>query len=301
MASDEGALRGYVPEPWSQELTDALDGWGFGALTPVPPFMWAQHTEYDPVLLTEVDAGDAAPEDLIVADGDWACDEGSQVVGGLVVSQTCDVAAKGPGERHVTVQVSPVVRVDSLNQQRRELMEKWGIVDRALLDPPSWEGTFVADLRLSVPMSKAVLARHEPVPAFTDEHRMLMLAEHVATKIRRPALHDFLSETVRNEIRQEIKSAKGDSQWWAPVEEILVSTTPDRLNPTHAQLIVVAQRPLSPKAKQRWHDLVERFVKRGAKARIVMQAPNCCTAKSLKADVYRRAVKLHIPELRSPY
>jgi hypothetical protein len=270
-----------VEAPPAQE---GLDGAGVGAVGEVRMVCGPD----DPV------------RDLVVAEADWASDKNGEVVAGLAISQTCDVVATGPGARHATVQVAPVVRVDTLNPERRLSLERWDVADRALLEPPNWEGTYVADLRLSVPVSKGVLARHRPVPAFPDEKRMLLLAEHVATKVRRPALHDFLSETVRDEIRQSIKSSKVDSLWWAPVEEVLVTATPDRLKPTHAQLLVVSQGPLDPAAKQRWHDLNERLANRGKKAGIVMRSPLHNTAVELTADVYRAAVKLHIPELRTP-
>ena len=324
MPADDLALTPYVPTPpWSRELRDSLNGWAFGSLTAAPPLMWAQYPGLDQVLQVEVDladeaqgaAGEEVTEDasldagrddgggvgaMVVAEGDWGSDENGEVVAGLVVSQTCDVVATGPGARHATVQVAPVVRVEGLNPERRVSLKRWDVVDRALLEPQGWEGTYVADLRLSVAVSKAVLARHRPLPAFPDERRMLLLAEHVATKVRRPALHDFLSETVRDEIRQAIKLSKGDALWWAPVEEVLVTASPDRLNPTNAQLLVVSQDPLDPPAKQRWHDLNERLVGRGKTAGIVMRSPQHATASELTASVYRAAVKLHIPELRTP-
>ena len=52
-----------------------------------------------PALTALMDAHDeAAPDDMRESLGY-----------GIVISQTCDVAASGPGRRHPTVQVSPVI------------------------------------------------------------------------------------------------------------------------------------------------------------------------------------------------
>lgn len=316
MATDDLALRPYVPDLWSPELRKNLDDGEFGRLVPAPPLAWVQYPGMDPVLQVEVpadaDEQEARPLErrpidptkegtgLVVAEGDWGGGEDGRVVCGVVVTQTCEVVSSGPGARHPFVQVAPVVKVERLDHNRRAAMEAWAVADRALLEPPGWDGTYVADLRLSFPMSKDVLARHEPLPAFADEERMLLFAEHAATKIGRPALHDFLSETVPNHIRQAIKASKDDVSWFASVEEVMVIAEPTRLNPTSARLLVVSEKKLDAPAKQRWHDLNEQLVKRGHAEGITMRSPKHGVVRKLKADAYRSAVQLYVPELRTP-
>lgn len=330
MASDDLALEPYVPDRWSPELRNALNDWEFGCLVPAPPLAWVQYPGVDSVLQVEVsaeptgDVTDQTPEgaganqhegdapagqpvdptkegsDLVVVEDDWGGGENGRVVGGVVVSQTCDIVSSGPGARHPFVQVAPVVKVEDLDANRREAMEGWAVADRALLDPPGWDGTYVADLRLSIPVSKDVLARHKPVPAFGDEERMLLFADHVATKVGRPALHDFLSETVPKHIGQAIKASKDDASWFAPVEEVLVIAEPTRLNPTSAKLLVVSEDPLDAAGKQGWHDVNEGLVQRGRAEGITMRSPKHAVARKLTADVYRSAVRLYVPELRTP-
>ena len=129
-----------------------------GRLLPTLPLFWAA----TPELVDEITDVDAPP---------W--DEGGLVViqlegsipYGVVTSQTCDIAATGPGCHHPTVQVSPVVAVEidagTLGNIRRFRMKAHALMTAADLD-----GTYVADLRISLPVSKAVLVA-EPMASAT--------------------------------------------------------------------------------------------------------------------------------------
>ena len=293
MTTDDAALAAHTPTDWPPELVESLDRWELAHLVPSPPLFWAQYYGDDLVtnLSVSLDEGEPGPLTTVQLE--------AHVPYGIIVSQTCDVAARGPGVRHPTVQVCPVVQVDEINANRLAAIARFDVGDRALLQPPDLEGRFIADLRISVPLSKGALAKFEPMRAFAEENDVLAFADHLARKIDRPALHDFLSGDVRAEIRTQIRAERGDPSWYTKVEEVRVLTTPTRLQPVHAQLLVVAQSSLSPEERTRWHNLSESLVRRGRSHTIELRSPWHETSDELRASVYRRSVALDIPELRT--
>ena len=63
-------------------------------------------------------------------------------------------------------------------------------------------GEWAADLRISLPVSKAVLLRQSRVHGFREQHQTLEFAERVAAKTRRPALHDAIADGLVPRLRE---------------------------------------------------------------------------------------------------
>lgn len=154
----------------------------------------------------EVDAA-VDPDDVgarpAMSDEGWA----------IVTSQTCDIQATGPGERHTHVQVSPVVRLDGQISAERLKAARAGMV-RELVHLADFDedGDWFADLRISLPVSKGVLLGRTPRAAFATTDMANKFSERVAAKIRRPALHDAVDDPLRKSLREAIRKAVDHGQ-----------------------------------------------------------------------------------------
>ena len=105
----------FSDTPFDADRTNDLDPWRTGDCVPGARFFWAGPNRPDPV--TGVDGpGNAAPG------APWHIHGLSAEVGdiAIITSQTCDVTAKGPGEQHPTVQVSPALSLAGLSSNALE-------------------------------------------------------------------------------------------------------------------------------------------------------------------------------------
>jgi hypothetical protein len=184
---------------------------------------------------------------------------------------------------------------------RLAAIRRWEIVDLALLDPPDGnEATWTADLRISIPVSKAVLARFTPRPGFRSERGFMDFAARLAAKVERPALHDFVSGEVRQIINDAVKSAgANDTTWWTDVDEVRVRCTPTRLTPKTLEFLVIARDgKLVAADRGRWRTTINR-VRKAAKAHgIEVMYPLHRERLTLSAQDYRSSTALQITGLR---
>lgn len=291
------ALAPYTPNAWEEIAGgDKIDRWKQGDLLGPIPLGWIAPRGVDLVTDLEVTTEDAplvltsAPSGMTLA---------------IITSQTCDVTTGGPGARHPFVQVSPVAEVPGIEANKLGALHRGEVVDLVLLAPPGRPASappLVADLRISLPVSKAVLVEMDPRPAFSDENGYLEFAHKLAVKVERPALHDFVTRDARSIIRDAIrKDSSTDTSWWSQVEEVLVLCLPTRLAPMDVEFIIVARgNRLGPAEADKWKRVIEQ-VRKGAKQHgIKVRLPLHETTRDLRASMYRSSTALDIPELRQP-
>lgn len=282
----------YLPQPWPDSVVFSLDNWTQGCLLAEVPVFWHGPSGHDPVLGLD---GPEKPLPVLAGSRlsvDWA----------IVTSQTCDIAGTGPGSRHPYVQVSPLLRVpDEWQGNKLDAIRAYSVTYLAPVYPPSLDGDWVADLRLSLPISKGVLAAQLPTPAFLDEAQRLFFGEHVSARLRRPALHDVFTGEFIPSLGAYIEStAKSSPEWWQHVEQLRLLLTGNRLNPTAAQLIIVEQIALDSDEKQlwrAWHRTGKRILK---PYRIALSAHVFGGLDKLPARLYSDSVPLYVPELGRP-
>jgi len=123
----------------------------------------------------------------------------------MLVSQTCDVGATGTGGKHPFVEIASVFRRNDCDQGERRDIEQFKSTYQVALTQPPEDGFRVADLRLVMPISKALLAAYDPLPGFASSKDLLNLAEALARKRRRPALHEALSEDLPKSLDAYVK------------------------------------------------------------------------------------------------
>lgn len=111
-----------------------------------------------------------------------------------------------------------------------------------------------ADLRLQVPISKALLLDRDPIDGFVTEEESLEFGEVLAQKFRRPALHVGLSEHLPAKLEEFVRGVGHTKQCMAQVEQVRLHILEgNRLNPTRGQLLVITTSvPLDAAAVEQW-------------------------------------------------
>ena len=286
-----------LPTAWPADVAQGLAVWRTGDLVADPVFSWAGPAAADPV--TEAGAGGRHSYD-------WepVADPGLSVTYGLVVSQTCDIVATGPGAKHPFVDIVPVFRADGYAEARREIEQfKRGYLVALTAQPA--EGFWVADLRLTMPVSKALLVVRTPLPGFATEEDLLNFAEALARKRRRPALHDVLSETLPRSLddyADEQAKAKPPAPpgWLEKVDQVRLRVTNGRLQPQGAQLWVLQQTPLDPAEIQVWRGWHARGSRLLKKAKIGLLSTQFTDLDKMSARLYSETIPVFVKALGRP-
>jgi hypothetical protein len=218
----------------------------------------------------------------------------------VITSQTCDIGATGQGRLHPTVQVCPLVLLTGRYSGERIAEINLGKVGYlAPITAPPEPGSWAADLRISLPVSKAVLVAQTRTSCFAQEVETLMFAERVASRILRPALHDAISDGLVTGLRQEIKASQKADQWPDKIEQFrLCVHQGDRLEPKRVQVYVVAIEPLTLLERQPLRAWRKRENKRLMKmAGIELNPMRFIDLSRMTAMEHRSSCPLHVPEL----
>lgn len=286
------------------EVSAALDQWRQGDLVSGLRVFWGISDDgRDPLSGVQVD-----PQ----PDGGWAAvresmdtedgvDPPEQL--GIIVSQTCDVVATGPGARHPTVQVAPIVNLMNVPESRANDVRAGRTVDMVIvtnLHPP---GDWAADLRISLPVSKALLIGQQPNRGFLTEEDCLRFSDQIAIKLRRPALHDHIAVDMTRSLEALIRRERvAGAAWMDRVEQIRVRVTlGDRITPKALELIVITiDEPLSAAEKEslrKWRtDQVKTFAKATGGGKLLPL--RILPLSKVNVQDYRESVPLRLDELQ---
>jgi len=292
VSADLDELRQELPPA----LVNALEPWEQGMYVRRVPLVWAGPKGRDPVfddpaLPTEADGT------LVASDAADAFFEHT-----VITSQTCDVIGTGTGATHPFVQVSPVrllpadTAVDRISR-----LERYEIGDEAPVSKPPGPGTWVADLRVSIPVSKAALTSQEPASAFATGRDAVEFSKHVARKTRRPALPDVLGVDLPRSLGSWIKTyASADPSWFESVEQVRLRITGDHLRPTEVALVVIADHDLAVEHCLPWRKWRTSFSKVLIKPphSIQLEPVEFKTMDTMSARLYRDTVWVRLPELK---
>jgi hypothetical protein len=285
---DAKSIDEFVPASWPPHVVAGLEQWKQGDLLRGGARFWAGPGTHDQV--TSI-PGDGA---------DWDVQDQGYETGWLAVaSQTCDISAAGAGRNQPFVEVHPVVRVDIIYPpQKIEVIENWGVTYLAPLSSPPGDGDWAIDMRLTMSISKGLLFSMEPTPGFVSEIDRLNFAEAVATRKRRPALHDVLSSELPKSLGKYISATeKTKPEWWQHVEQVRLKIIGDRLAPNAVSLILCEEIPLDAHLRCIWRGWTKQGKKLLKPHRITLQAPLFMTLDKLPARLYKESVPLRIPEL----
>jgi hypothetical protein len=284
-------LDDLLPEPWTPEVLAALERWRQGHLLSVEKGIWLGPAGADDPV-----TGDSLPGNLgeLRARSDTFSDTGYMAV----ISQTCDIAG-GPGERHPFVQACPVRDIARFSTERiQQIKDRHAHDYVSLTQPPVAGAEWAVDLRVTVPVSKGVLAAADPVEGFATAEDEIQLGHRLASKFTRPAVHDALAGAVFDSLRRCLARNKRSQTWCDDIEqlrlEILEGTA---LQPKRVRLLVCADTDLSPAERKPLRDEWKSH-KRALKKVGIEQAPiGFVMVEKCSLKQYRESIPIDIPTL----
>jgi len=175
----------------------------------------------------------------------------------IIVSQTCDIAAKDTGAKQAFVMVAPLRPTAAYSRNNASLAKAYQIpyLFPALSpDASETDEIWFADLRLLVPMSKALLLDVEPILGLRDGDA-LKFAATIAHRFSRPALQEVLSEAVPESIDKHILETKKRSSAYTQTEHVrLVIARDERLSATSVYLMVLGRVEFTAEQEELWRE-----------------------------------------------
>jgi hypothetical protein len=307
-------------DTYEKTVVRKLNKWSQGCLVPGLRLFWASPDGEDVITggtLEGSEPGSWSVREYEEPAGESPAADSSGLRLGIITSQTCDVILTGVGEEHPVVQVSPVVRAEDhfpnqLSEIQRHMIGYLVFVDNVpsstdgTYDPGCAElaeGTWVADLRISLPVSKAALLRTKPRLAFTSDQATMEFGEICAGKTRRPSWHEDLAEAFPKEITKTIRAARDerDEAWLGPVEQVrLELLAGTKLEPLKVAPVVLYDSDFPPEYRERW---VEMLAEAGSR---ISRNIDVVTAKffdvnKMPAKEYRETDPLSLPLGRLTY
>lgn len=296
-ADHEFAIDSYVPESWQNHHIAQLSRWHQGHLIERPGLTWIGPVVDDPITGLP---GLVEPETNMAWDAVLLPEIEARY--GIVCSQTCDIGGEGPGRRHPFIQISPVVNLEHLASDKQTSIRRHEQTHYVALTAAGLgTGFWVADLRLSVPLSKALLLDREPLPAFATYQDEMAFSEHLASRLRRPALHSMLSEDLPQSLDAFIKNqtrAVEGLDWKENVAQIRLLTTDDRLREQEVTIIVLGRQDFEHIHKCIWRRWYNQNRRKFPGFRI--QPLMFSTMMKLPALYYFNSVPLRIKSLGLP-
>jgi len=218
---------------WGEDALKALDKWQQGDIVETgKTLIWAGPGGTD--VITGLDGAHPDQDRTLFAPRQ---DTGTGLA--VITSQTCDVIGTGPGAKQPWVQVSPICQITNTSaiaeiQDRKRL-------NHFLVTGLDSEGCHAVDLRLSMPISKAILIDQEPRRGF-DESLAPLFAEQLATKAGRVSFHDLLSFSLARALAALVEQEKNAGTWPGYVEQFRIGVkqgTP--LRPLSFYLLAVTE------------------------------------------------------------
>ena len=298
-----------------------LNKWSQGCLVPGLRLLWGSPDGDDPIVGETADGSEPNSWWVSEYDEPASCEHPGDSSGrrlGIITSQSCDIVLTGVGAEHAVVQVSPVVRAEDhfpnkIAEIRRQMIGYLVLLDNVpsspegAYDPEREEladGTWVADLRISLPVSKAVLLGTKARSAFRELQRAIEFGEVCAAKIRRPSWHEELAETFPREINKTIETSRKerDEAWLGPVEQVRLQLLEgSKLEPVKVAPLIIFDSDFPPEYRERWIEVL------GEAGRKITKSIEVVTAKvfdlnKMPVKDYRESSPLLLPSLaRPPY
>lgn len=269
-----------------------LSKWKQGQLLLDVPVTWLM-----PGGIDRITSIDSAEDSILPASLDSL-----RATAAIICSQTCDIGASAPGDKHPFILVAPLISDSQISKEETKLALEYrvGYLFPTLSPPGNQEGTqWFADLRLMVPASKSILLGREPIDGFSTESDSLAFCETIAQKFRRVALDETLSDKLLRALRKFVVDNGRRSPVFTKVEQVRLSVLDrDRLNPGRANLLVLSDVPLDEAERGVWGRF--QVIAEGImNARGIRCAPMTFTnADELSARSYRASVPIWCDLLR---
>ena len=260
---------------------DSLSLWELGHVVTGIPLGWMGPADRDP--FTGV-PGNGTEDAISLA----------STFDGLICSQTCDLGGVPPGDKHPFVLIAPLVALAGVATPEDRRLASEGRLGYLVPVPRPDLGQDApnqyADLRMLVPVSKALLVARQPVGGL-DGADAVGLSETLAEKFRRPALSDVLSEKLPAHLDKFIKAKGRSQQCFAKTEQVrLVVREGTRLEPKTVQILILTTIELQDDERVMWTQVSEKLSQLFGTDGITAMPLIISTVTALDAKTYRDSV-----------
>jgi hypothetical protein len=175
------------------------------------------------------------------------------------------------------------------------------VVEYVLLtSPPESARDWAVDLRASMPLSKGALLTCQPIEGFASEEDELALGARIAAKFERPALHDYLSKDLIDDLNSFLARSKRTQDWCDDVEQLRLDVEGPRLAPKRVRLLVVTEIDFNGLLSTKKNALRDHWKSHKKRLRAVgiEQAPIAFRhIDKMSVTEYRNSVPLNLPAL----
>jgi hypothetical protein len=240
-----------------------------------PLWAWARQAAEDS---TEADPSDP----LVIAEEDQFPEYG------LITTQSCDLMRP---QQQPWFQVAPVFRCEDDD----DILDAEFILPLA---PPNLEGsTWYVDLRLEMPLEKGVLVGREPIESYSSEEEYIRLADILARRKGRPALHSVFNR-VLNEVMKDMKrESRGQGNLLRGIRpEVyklkLSIQEGGRLDPAAAKLYIVTRGDPSADARTWFDEWWNRAREVAGEVGLELLPNGWLNAQSLDATFYDQLIEV---------
>ncbi len=230
-----------VRHPWPQDVREALARFKQGDLIERPPFFYYAALRRPLWGTEEADEVEEGEEFDVVDLG--GPDAGPPY--GIITTQTCDLNEERRDPLHPWFQIAPVYKlVGTLDEVEATLQRQYLFKLHA---PVLTEGTWVADLRIEVPLEKSVLVGKEPIEAFDSEAGYIAFAARIGRRRDRAALASELVDAVAKSLSRRRRNNRNRfDRIFQSVQSVRLDINEgSRLRPVAAQVYIVTRGPIS--------------------------------------------------------
>lgn len=287
------SVSAVTPTDWSQ-FTEQLDQWEQGHLLLDLPLTWLTPSGFDPVTGVTSTSDEVKPAYSTLA----------RTNAFIIASQTCDIGALPPGDKHPFILAAPLIPSTTMSRGQAKKASEFGVgylfptVAPPLGETGDSDVAWFADLRVLVPLSKGVLLDRIPAPGFADEATAFKFATAVAYKFRRPALHPILSEDLPRLLDQFIKETGLTKSAFTQTEQVRLRVTDGELLHAKAvQVLVLGEVELTDGQQDMWRGWEARGKTLVRGAEMELGPTLFTTAEKLSAANYRTTIPLRLDNL----
>lgn len=229
----------FCPDPWPGELISELKFWEQGCLLNSSSILWLGVGEKD-VVTGQTSESDWTAMNVFNPSG-WS----------IIVSQTCDIAAEGPGSKHPFVLCCPLKKcTPDFNPATLGNIKKWRSKYLVPVTGCPEPGDWIADLRILVPVSKSLLLGKPIIPGYVDKKDQKKLSDQVASKFRRAALPNIIQGELRYILNESMKQVKNLDSDLGGIEQIRLECLPDENNLQQLRIHVIAPTPIDASVRE---------------------------------------------------
>jgi hypothetical protein len=191
--------------PWPREVTEAAAKFEQGDLIKASVRLFYQRNTEHPVWRRkDVAAGSKGSEIAPFDPPPYA----------IITAQSCDVAEEGQKEpRWPWFQAAPVYRLEGSPEEIKEALNQMHFYE---LTAPTLqgEGTWVADLRIELPVEKGELVGKEPIKGFGSEKEARAFGKYLGAVRERPAFADALIQALSTTFRKTRSNNRNRKELW---------------------------------------------------------------------------------------